>query len=105
MGIRTLGNAGFDPHGAARFLETMQAYQTLSSGRSDALSDGAFMSSHPSTPQRVDLARRMQGSLVHRVFCAADRDRYLSGIDGLLFGDSAEEGFVGATVFPIRVWA
>lgn len=99
VGIRTLGNAGFDPHAAARFLETMQAYQALSSGRSDALADGAFMSSHPSTPQRVNLARQHARFFGAPGVLPADRDRYLSGIDGLLFGDSAEEGFVRGNSF------
>jgi len=94
VGIRMLGNAGFDPHAAARFLETMQAYQALASGSEDRFKDTGFLSSHPATPQRVDLARRHA-----RMFGApgvgnTERERYLKGVDGLLFGDSAEEGFV-----------
>lgn len=99
VGIRTLGRAGFDAHGAARFLETMQSYQSLASGGAGRLGDVSFMSSHPTTPQRVELARRHA-----RFFGApgtgdADRQRYLAGIDGLLYGDSAEEGFVRANRF------
>ncbi len=99
VGIRTLGNAGFDAHGAPRFLQTMQAYQSLASGRGGAFSDITFMSSHPSTPRRVELARN------HARFFGApgtlpnERERYLKGIEGMLFGDSAEEGFVRGNRF------
>ena len=99
VGIRTLGNAGFDPHAAARFLETMQSYQALTSGNSGALSDAAFLSSHPSTPQRVSLAKQHARFFGGPDVLPADRDRYLAGIDGMLFGDSAEEGFVRGNSF------
>ncbi len=99
IGIRMIGRAGFDPYAAARFLETMQAYQTFVAGTSESLDDISFLSSHPTTPQRVELAKR------HARFFGApgvgerDRDRYLAGIDGLLFGDTAEEGFVRGRTF------
>jgi predicted Zn-dependent protease len=99
IGIRMIGQAGFDPYAAARFLETMQAYQTFMNGNSDPLDDVTFLASHPTTPMRVELARR------HARFFGApgigqrDRDRYLAGIDGLLFGDTADEGFVRGRVF------
>lgn len=97
VGIRMIGRAGYDPFAAARFLETLQRYRALSSG--EPRLDVAFLSSHPGTPQRIELARR------HARFFGApgvgltDRDRYLQGIDGLLFGDAAEEGFVRGRTF------
>ncbi len=94
LGIRMLGSAGFDAHGAARFLETMQAYHSLESRRSGRLGDEAFMSSHPTTPERISLARKHARFFGAPGTGEADRKRYLKGIDGLLFGDSAEEGFV-----------
>lgn len=99
IGIRMIGKAGFDPYAAARFLDTMQAYQLFVAGSENPLDDASFLSSHPTTPQRVDLARR------HARFFGAPgigeqmRERYLSGIDGLLFGDTADEGFVRGRVF------
>lgn len=99
VGIRTLGNAGFDAHGAARFLNTMQAYQSLVSGRGEGLGDVSFMSSHPSTPRRIELARNHARFFGAPGTLPAERDRYLRGIDGLLFGDTAEEGFVRGNRF------
>jgi predicted Zn-dependent protease len=94
VGIRMLGNAGFDPYAAARFLETMQAYQTLGDRGEGRLEDTSFLSSHPATPQRIDLARRHARMFGAPGIGDADRERYLKGVDGLLFGDSVEEGFV-----------
>lgn len=99
IGIRMIGRAGFDPYAAARFLDTMQAYQAFVAGNDNPLDDASFLSSHPTTPQRVDLARR------HARFFGAPgigeqlRERYLAGIDGLLFGDTVDEGFVRGKVF------
>ncbi|MFZ1815158.1 MAG: M48 family metalloprotease [Rhizobiaceae bacterium] len=99
VGIRMIGNAGFDPYAAARFLETMQAYQAQKAGTGGGLDDANFLSSHPATPQRIELARR------HARFFGAPgigergKERYLKGIDGLLFGDTADEGFVRGRVF------
>ena len=94
LGIRTLGTAGYDAHAAARFLDTMQAYKSLETGDGSQFSDTSFLSSHPTTPQRVELAKRHARFFGAPGTGEADRARYLKGIDGLLYGDSAEEGFV-----------
>ncbi len=94
VGIRTLGNAGFDAHGAARFLETMQAYKSLNASQNAKFSDTAFLSSHPATPERIELAKRHARFFGAPGTLEADRERYFKGIDGMLYGDSAEEGFV-----------
>ncbi len=102
VGIRTLGDAGFDPYAAARFLETMQAYKSFVSGNDVKFGDTAFLSSHPATPQRIELARRHARFFGAPGNIEADHERYLKGIDGLLFGDSAEEGFVRGNRFSHR---
>jgi predicted Zn-dependent protease len=100
IGIRTLGQAGYDPYAAARFLDSMEAYSRFMSANSDADQSLDFLSSHPSTPQRIDLARDHA-----REFGEAGkvgdtgRNYYLDGIDGLLYGDSPEEGYVRGQTF------
>ncbi len=99
VGIRMTGKAGYDPFAGARFLETLHAFRTINQNGLEAFDDSSFLSSHPSTPRRTDLAKR------HARFFGApgvgktERERFLKGIDGLAFGDSAEEGFVRAQVF------
>jgi predicted Zn-dependent protease len=100
IGIRMLGEAGYDPYAAPRFLDSMAAYARFSSADPDTDQSLDFLSSHPNAPQRVELARRharaqgMEGKVGDR-----GRDYYVEGIDGLLYGDSPDEGFVRGQTF------
>lgn len=99
VGIRMTGKAGYDPFAGARFLETLHAYRNINRSGLASFDNSSFLSSHPSTPRRTQLAKR------HARFFGAPgvgetgRERFLQGIDGLVFGDSAEEGFVRAQRF------
>ena len=99
IGIKSSGEAGFDPYAAGRFLQTMAAYSNLRSvsGATDASLD--FLASHPNTPQRIELAQRHARAFGPPGSGLVDRDAYLAGIDGLLFGDTPEEGYVRGHTF------
>lgn len=100
IGVRMLGEAGYDPYSAARFLDSMAAYSRFTSVDPEADQSLDFLSSHPNAPQRVELARRHarafgpEGTSGDR-----GRDYYLAGIDGLLYGDSPQEGYVRGQTF------
>ena len=53
-GIRVAGRAGYDPHAAARFLSAMGRFAALAGDTGDQGDD--FLSSHPSTPDRIEKA-------------------------------------------------
>ncbi|MEM9279448.1 MAG: M48 family metalloprotease [Pseudomonadota bacterium] len=99
IGIRMIGRAGYDPYAAARFLETMGRYRAFVAGKDTIDDSESFASSHPSTPKRIELARR------HARFFGAPglgdrgKQRYFEGIENTIFGDTAEEGFVRGRVF------
>jgi len=99
IGIRNIGRAGYDPYAASRFLQAMAAYSDLRNvtGAQDASLD--FLASHPSAPQRIELAQRHARAFGMPGTGDIDRDAFLNGIDGLLFGDSPEEGYVRGTAF------
>jgi predicted Zn-dependent protease len=100
IGVRMLGEAGYDPYAAARFLDAMGAYSRFNAVDPDNDPGLDFLSSHPTTPQRVELARRharqfgMEGKAGDK-----GRDYFLRGIDGLLYGDSPQEGYVRGQTF------
>jgi len=97
VGIKVAGAAGFDPFAAARFLQSMDRY---SAWRSAAQSRGLDMSStHPSTPQRIELAKRHARTIGPEGIGERKRDRYLQGIDGLIFGESAKDGYIRGNKF------
>lgn len=92
-GIAIAGRAGFDPHAAARFLGAMSRFATFSAGTVEQAGD--FLSSHPSTPDRIQKAiETARGAFGAPGIGEVDRDGYLSGIEGLAFGDSGAQGAI-----------
>lgn len=92
-GIMTSGRAGYDPHAAARFLGAMSRFANFSAG--DVDQEGDFLSSHPSTPDRIQKAiETARASFGAPGLGETDRAGYLAGIEGLAFGDSPAQGAV-----------
>jgi len=99
IGIRMLGEAGYDPYAASRFLESMEAYGRFMAVDPSSDQSLDFLSSHPNAPQRVELAKNHARSFGADGTVDRGRDFYLDGIDGLLFGDSPQEGYVRGNTF------
>ncbi len=97
IGIGIATRAGYDPYGAVRFLTSMEHNSELKPQQSGAIDPRApdFLSSHPATPERVSnaLANARQYSGPGTAG-ARDKVAYLSGIDGIVFGEDPSEGFV-----------
>jgi predicted Zn-dependent protease len=96
IGVGVAARAGFDPYGATRFLTAMGRNAGLKppgpAGGDQRLVD--FLSSHPSTPDRVKNA--LASARQHSAPGAGARDKapYLQATDGLAFGEDPSEGFV-----------
>jgi predicted Zn-dependent protease len=92
-GILIAGKAGFDPHAASRFLGAMGRFAQFSAGDADGGED--FLSSHPSTPDRIQKAIENA-----RAFFGAPgigqqgRAEYMAAIAGITYGDSPSQGAV-----------
>lgn len=99
IGVRMLGRAGFDPYAAARFLRSMEAYSRFSAGEADLDPELDFLSTHPDTPRRLELAIRHARAFGPPGTGTRDRDAYLNSLDGLLYGDSPNEGYVRGLTF------
>jgi len=101
IGIGIANRAGYDPYGAARFLSAMERNTELKPEQSAAINPAApdFLSSHPSTPERVTQAianaRRYKApATVSPAEHEQERDAYYGDIDGIVFGEDPSEGFV-----------
>lgn len=95
IGVKTVGRAGYDPFAAARFLGAMSrfaAYKAAVGPGQDRRPD--FLASHPTTPERVDFATRAAREFGAPGIGEVDRNRYLEGIDGIVFGDDPSQGYV-----------
>ncbi|MCX5514066.1 metalloprotease [Kaistia algarum] len=99
IGVRTIGKAGYDPFAAARFLDLMGRYAAYKSAGTVQDKRPDFLATHPATPQRVDFAIRAARQFGAPGIGEVDRDRYLQGIDGMIFGDDQTQGFVRGKTF------
>ena len=96
LGVKYLARAGYDPGAMADFLDVLLQHSRLEAeiagnpGAPDAFN---IMATHPRTADRIEQALREAG-LADVPEPMIARDLYLGKIDGLLYGDSPEDGFV-----------
>ncbi|GAA5095793.1 M48 family metalloprotease [Bartonella acomydis] len=94
IALEMLKQAGYDPFAFPRFLQSMEAYSLfrhLSGATSSSLD---FLANHPTTPQRIRLARKKAEKISIGYKGNTDRDSFLKTIDGMIFGGSSQTGFV-----------
>ncbi|SDG12999.1 M48 family metalloprotease [Pelagibacterium luteolum] len=90
-GIKIAARAGYDPHAAARFLTAMGRFAQFVRA-SETGED--FLSSHPSTPDRIQRAINEARNYGQPGQGVTDRQGYLSAINGIDFGDSTRQGAI-----------
>jgi predicted Zn-dependent protease len=101
IGIGIASRAGYDPNGAVRFLTSMEHNSELKPHQNTSAIDPRapdFLSSHPATPERISNAianaRQYNVPTATGTVLGRDRDAYLTGINGIVFGEDPSEGFV-----------
>jgi predicted Zn-dependent protease len=105
IGVGISARAEFDPYGAQRFLTSMGLNADLkvrSSGTGGTSTDQRppdFLSSHPSTPERIKNVRLNARQYVGPGAGKRDKNEYLTLIDGLVYGDDPSDGFVSGRRF------
>ena len=102
LGMRYMTRAGYDPDGMVTFLATLREQSRLEAemdGRSpDSVDRFNMTATHPRTIDRVREAQRLAAAQ-RPANAVLGRDAFLDTIDGLLFGDSPEQGIVRGTRF------
>ena len=104
LGVITLHRAGYDAYAEADFLASMKAQADLERAEKGD-DDGnipAWLSTHPNTADRVDRARKLADEYSGSGVAAKpsrNRNAYLQAIDGMLFGETAEQGFIRDRTF------
>jgi len=100
LGIRYMTKAGYNPIGMSGFLSSLQAEKALAdkeAGRKVSASANSYFSTHPPTIERVNKTRVEAEQF--GIAGLVNRNQYLNMIDGLTYGDSAEQGFVRGQSF------
>ena len=95
MGIRVIAKAGYDPFAASRFLVSLgRATDLRQSLHPGAEARPDMMATHPSTPERVAHAVAVARGISAPGIGETGHDRYLTAVDGILYGDDPAQGFV-----------
>lgn len=96
IGVQNIARAGFDPYGASRFLLSMGRQADLRSaalGQKPSQPGLDFLSTHPSTPERVQLSVAAARQVGAPGVGERGRDDYLAALDGMTYGDDPSQGF------------
>lgn len=107
LGIRYLQRAGYDPHSMTSFLKKLKAQTDLEAEFAGLTLEQrkvhGYSSTHPLTEDRIAQSSELTGDLEGDPDTVGKRD-YLVAIDGLLYGNRREYGFVTGKSFlhPIR---
>ena len=102
VGIRVAAKAGFDPYGAARFLNALGRSAALRAslmGRYASAGTPDLLATHPSTPDRVAQAINAARQIGAPGIGTTGRASYLAAIDGMTFGDDPAEGAIRGRKF------
>lgn len=102
IGVRVVSRAGYDPFGASRFLTALGKSTELRAALYGKKKDGLdfdILSTHPSTPDRVNKAIAAARQIGAPGIGQRDHDGYLAAISGVGFGDDPMEGYVRGRQF------
>jgi predicted Zn-dependent protease len=98
LGLRYMQAAGYDPHEASEMLAALgrnEAFLNRTRGQDEAKSIPEWARTHPLTENRIARAREAAAATgVADDELPEHAGRYLAEVDGLLYGDDPEQGFV-----------
>jgi predicted Zn-dependent protease len=101
ISVGLLAQAGYDPFAMPRILTDMQRNGALrnAGAEDDGASRVDFLSNHPSTPQRVELANQEAHAVAGHGQRARDRAQFLDAVEGMVYGDDPVHGFIRGSRF------
>ncbi len=100
LGIRYMARAGYAPIGQAQLLQSLGNYDALQRRLNDRKDRGNdFFATHPQTPDRVRRAVAIANKSGAPPNAPFRREAFLKQINGMIFGDSPEEGIIRGREF------
>jgi predicted Zn-dependent protease len=98
LGMRYLKQAGYDPYAASDMLAALmrqESFLSKSGGRDEAKGVPEWARSHPLTEKRIDRVKDLAEATGIKEDALPEKEAdYLAAIDGLLYGDDPQQGFV-----------
>ncbi len=101
LAVRYMTRAGYDPRTLESFFRKMRQHTSITQrvrGNADKDPADNIMSTHPRTADRIAQAIRL-ARVAPNANPRIGRDDYLTRIDGMLWGDSADQGIIHGRVF------
>src|SRR3546814_4881162 len=101
LGGRYLARAGYDTRAMAGFLSQLQAHSRLEAelaGQPEKADAFSIMQTHPRTTDRIERALEQAGATSMADHLVA-HDIYYDKIDGMLYGDIADQGYIRGRSF------
>jgi predicted Zn-dependent protease len=101
IGVRSIAKAGFEAHGATRFLVALdrssRMRQQMNAEGNNEKND--ILATHPATPERIQRAIAVARQYGAPGVGEADRGKWLQALDGMVYGDDPAQGLVRGRVF------
>ncbi len=98
LGVRYLSKAGYDPLAMSQFLKSLDAQSKLDVKEAGKSGSGFnYFSTHPLTADRV--AKASNEGTKYPSSKVKNRAKYLSMINGMVYGDSSAQGFARGNKF------
>lgn len=101
LGVRYMSDAGYDPGAMTSFLAEMRGNSRLQAQIAghdpNDVDERDITSTHPRTVERVQQAIKLAGARTGQGLI--ERDGYLQQIDNMVYGESAEQGYVRDRAF------
>ncbi len=82
-----------------RIFRAVDEYSKFTSAGGDNDPSLDFLATHPNPPQRLELLEQHAREIGPPGTGRRDRDSFLDGIDGMLYGDPPDEGYVRGRTF------
>lgn len=99
LGIRYLHRAGYDPDAMMQFLANLERFSQFEAQQAGKNGNNySYFSTHPQTAERASQAGAIADSYPANTK-ETGQAAYFKAIDGMIFGDSAEQGFVRDNTF------
>ncbi len=99
LGLRYMTRGGYSAQAMPDFLYSLQRQSEIESRLAGREGTGdSYFSTHPATAERVAQTRN-QASVYPKDGGVTNHDRHLKMIDGMLYGDSAKQGFARGQKF------
>ncbi len=100
VGTRLLASAGYEPLGAAQFLNTLGNWTNLEAQIAGVQQPPEYLKTHPNSSNRVARAAQEANAIRQDGANETRRSAFLNAIDGMLYGDDpVEQGFINGRDF------